>query len=408
MPNKPRLLLLSYAFPPAALPEAFVCAKRMGSLPDYSVDVVCLQPTSIAIRVDPSLDGYVSERFSRIERIELPLFLRLLLPLGIGAIFQTPGLIQIINRKALAAAMRLEPQHCVAMVTGSQWHAIHLVGLELKRRFPRLPWIAHFSDPWADNPFLLSTLRPYNRYLEAQVYRAADALSFTSRETIDLVLSGTRSAYRAKAFEIPHAFEPALYPATQLQPNGPLVLRSLGNFYGARSPQPLLQALAILLRQEPEQLDDVRVELIGSMPSKFQRNAIPKTLPHGILRVLPPVDYQSSLALMRSADMLLNIDGAFKQSAFLPSKLVDYIGAGRPILGITPPGTASRIIRELGGWVAEPSNPAEIAAVLSSALTYVRQHRRASWGTPDARSTYAVPTVAKRFGELVRSVIAAN
>jgi hypothetical protein len=43
------------------------------------------------------------------------------------------------------------------------------------------------------------------------------------------------------------------------------------------------------------------------------------------------VGYQESLKLMSEADALLVIDAPADQSVFLPSKLIDYIGAGRPI-----------------------------------------------------------------------------
>jgi hypothetical protein len=66
------------------------------------------------------------------------------------------------------------------------------------------------------------------------------------------------------------------------------------------------------------------------------------------------VDYKTSLALMESADLLLVIDAPFDQSVFLPSKLVDYIGAQRPIFAITPPGTSAKLVSDLGGMVAHP------------------------------------------------------
>ena len=145
-----------------------------------------------------------------------------------------------MNGKAFHAALDLGPERYAAMVTWSQWHAIHLVGVALKRRFPKLPWVAHFSDPWADNPFAPYRwiMRHYDRRQEFKVYRLADRLSFTSRETIDLVFSDNRAHFRAKAMELPHAFETALYPSAQPLKEGPLKLRSLGAFYGARSPEP--------------------------------------------------------------------------------------------------------------------------------------------------------------------------
>jgi hypothetical protein len=107
---------------------------------------------------------------------------------------------------------------------------------------------------------------------------------------------------------------------------------------------------------------------------------------------------------MRSADLLLNIEAPFAQSVFLPSKLVDYIGAERPVLGITPPGTASRVIRTLGGWVAGPDDPEAIAAILETALPQIERDRGAPWGDPDVRRSYAAAMVGERFSKVIKDI----
>ena len=60
----------------------------------------------------------------------------------------------------------------------------------------------------------------------------------------------------------------------------------------------------------------------------------------------------TSLALMKNADYLFLIDAAVpsnRQSVFFPSKLAEYLGSGKPIVGLTPKqGATARILRELG------------------------------------------------------------
>lgn len=402
-----RLLLLSYGFPPASVPEAFLSAKRLGNVPGLDVDVICLQPGP-DIRPDRSLDAYVAERFRRIERLRLPPLLRRLAGGKTSAVVQIPGFYHVVNRKALQAAMRLQPVRYDAMMTWSQWHSVHLVGVALKKRFPKLPWIAHFSDPWVDNPFAnYDPLRQaYDRYLEREVYESADVLSFTSHEAVDLVFVGPRARYRDRTIEVPHVFDPALYPDARPPQTGRLMFRSLGAFYRERSPEPLFQALAILRQREPALFDKIDVELIGSVPNQFLKSAALRSLPADTVRVLPPLDYRVSLGLMRSADLLLNIDAPFAHSPFLPSKLVDYMGAERPIFGITPPGVASRVIRDLGGWVAEPDRPEAIAISLAAAVRFVEDNRGKPWGDPAIRDQYSSALVGPRFSQIVERAIA--
>jgi Glycosyl transferase 4-like domain len=403
-----RLLLLSYGFPPAALPEAFLSAKRLGNMPGYDVDVICLQPGS-DIRHDHSLDAYVLDRFRHVKRLRLPPLLRLLAGGSTSAVVQVPGLYHVVNRHAFQAALRLlQSASYDAMVTWSQWHSIHLVGLALKKRFPKLPWIAHFSDPWVDNPLSSYDFirRAYDRHLERKVFESADVLSLTSRETVDLVFVESRAKYRCATVEIPHVFDPVLYPQEVMPHSGKLVFRSLGAFYGARSPEPLFKALALLRQRKPAVLDRIVVELIGSIPKHFLESQALQSLPRETVRVLPSVDYQTSLGLMRSADLLFNIDAPFVPSPFLPSKLVDYIGAERPIFGITPPGAASRVIGELGGWVCDPSRPDLIADKIMTAAQFIESNRGKQWGDAAAREQYSSALIGPRFSEIVDRAVA--
>ena len=310
------------------------------------------------------------------------------------------------KRAAGCIADACVPKRSDVLVTFGQPMADHLAGLRLKRDFGMI-WIAHFSDPWADNPFLTSSLaRRRARKLEAKVIAAADALVFTSPETVELVMSKYPGEWRRKAHVLPHAFEPALY-AGQKPMGDKLTLRYLGNFYGNRGPEPLYRALLFLRERAPELFKRIRVELVGNMSSRHRQSSALARLPPETVRISPPVAYRESLSLMKSADLLLSIDAPFENSVFLPSKLVDYIGAGRPILGITPPGTAARVIRELGGWVAHPDNAEEIAAAIKTALDGAEANRGAPWGSPGVRADYAAPRVAARFESIVNSLFSA-
>jgi len=107
---------------------------------------------------------------------------------------------------------------------------------------------------------------------------------------------------------------------------------------------------------------------------------------------------------MREADLLLHIDAPAGESVFLASKLVDYIGARRPILGITPRGTAHRLIGALGGWTAEPHAPAEIARQLAAVVDFLARRRNADWGADEVRRRYEAEAVALRFGEIIEEM----
>jgi hypothetical protein len=128
-------------------------------------------------------------------------------------------------------------------------------------------------------------------------------------------------------------------------------------------------------------------------------------LPPQCVKFLPKVSYLQSLALAKSADLLLNIDAPATTSVFLPSKLIDYIGAGQPIFGITPAGTAAKLILSVGGWVADPAQPEQIASQLSTALAYVEQRQTQLWGNTAVRMSYEASAVTASFQRMIAQLM---
>ena len=75
------------------------------------------------------------------------------------------------------------------IITWSQFHSVHLVGLELKK-LKKINWVTYFSDPWSDNPFQKSFLgleKTFNLALERKVITNSDQIIYTSEETRKLV-----------------------------------------------------------------------------------------------------------------------------------------------------------------------------------------------------------------------------
>jgi glycosyltransferase involved in cell wall biosynthesis len=288
----------------------------------------------------------------------------------------------------------------------------HLVGLRLKSALG-VPWIAHFSDPWVDNSFRRYEFlaRFLNMRLERRVVAAADRMIFTSQETLDLVMRKYPAHWRGKAAVLPHSFDPALYPPP-VRLHGPLLIRYLGNFYGHRSPVPLFRALTLMLARDPKMLRDVQFELVGQIPKRMQKHPSLRSLPDGLVRLRSPVPYTQSLALMSQSDVLLVIDGPDVLSVFLPSKLIDYLGARVPIFGIVPPGTSAKLLTRLGAPVANPDDPEAVATALRLVLERARARRDAPdwqpWGDPAIISEFDIASVSKAFSRIVHDTVQRN
>jgi glycosyltransferase involved in cell wall biosynthesis len=288
----------------------------------------------------------------------------------------------------------------------------NIIGLELKRRF-KLPWLAHFSDPWVDSPFRTDDrlTRALNTRLEQNVIEAADRLVFTSGETADLVMRKYDPALRSKVRVVPHAFESHLFPKVANYNGEPLIIRYLGDLYQSRTPKPLFQALEILSAKEPELLQRFRFEIVGDVHDLDVEQMGQSQLRDGQVVFRPRVNYRESLSLMSSASGLMVIDAPVpknSESVFLPSKLIEYIGADRPIIGLTPPGTASYLISRLGGWVADPGSPEQVAEILGQFLSFVWERRHdleTGWGGPAVREEFQAKAVARKFQQVLMELV---
>ncbi|WP_295002634.1 glycosyltransferase [uncultured Dechloromonas sp.] len=409
------LLAVSYMLPPNLYPQAIQVGRMLHNLP-ARIGVVCGQVHQFASGLDcyPDFDEKLS------YRLEVPFSPRLsgwthrLAVYGFPLYARSPDEFKSWvpdAEKAVLAHFERNPERPQALLTFGEPMSDHLLGLRLKQKLA-LPWVAHFSDPWSDNPFRrrfpLSNF--LNRRYEAQVVRHADRVIFTSQETLDLVMRKYPGEWRAKARVLPHGFEPALYGERQREGDDSIVLRYLGNFYGNRSPLPLFKALAILHRESPSLLEGVRVELVGHIPPRMFMNSAYRALPAGLVQTVSTVSYRQSLRLMADADLLLVIDAPEEFSVFLPSKLVDYLGAGVPILGIVPPGASAKLISRMGGEVANPRDLPAVVDSLRRSIADCRQaqaeKRNTSWGNSTVRQQYCADTVAERLHSIISEVVA--
>jgi glycosyltransferase involved in cell wall biosynthesis len=328
-----------------------------------------------------------------VDRFNVPVF------------YRTPDHLRAWKNKVLKRIQRLiesERYRPDIVVTFSFPLIDAIIGLELKRQYG-FPWLAHFSDPWVDNSFknFDRFTKVLNSKLERKVMESADRIVFTSTETAELVMSKYDPELACKVRTVPHAFEPDLFRSSS-NSYSCLPVRFLGDLYHDRTPKPLFTALERLLISDPALVKKFTFEIIGDLHQLNLMELGLGRLPECLVVVKPRVNYSESLSLMSSASGLMVIDAPVPQnrkSVFLPSKLIEYVGAGRPVVGLTPPGTAADLIHDLGGWVADPTDPHELETVMRNFLNFVLANigSDSPWGDDKVRRRFQVDNVAAVF-----------
>ncbi|MCB2227464.1 MAG: glycosyltransferase [Desulfarculaceae bacterium] len=406
----PLVLAVSFHYPPAPEPRAvqvhrLLAAARLPVMLLRGHDVITDPDASVAVGRGFTPLAEVLLRYDRGRGLlrRQNRWLRRGLPVW----GRTPDAWRSWARPATQAALRhlrlsgIQPEVVVSFAF--PW-SDHLVGQALAREL-NLPWVAHFSDLWSDWPFRGDDRwsAQYNRRLEERIVAGADLCLFPTGGMAEVFMRKYPEAWRGKARVLPHLYDPEAFGPGEFAPGGERIIRYLGSLYGSRSPKPLFQALGLLLRESPTLLEGVRLEIVGEPPLNLEADQDLAALPPGLVEFTGRVSYQRSLELMQSAEALMLLEFPAEESVWLPSKLVDYLGAGRPILGIAPPGEAADFILRAGGAVAPPGDPVAVAVMLTDYLQ--RPPAPTPWGDAAMRQEYEATRVAGLFKDYLREVL---
>jgi glycosyltransferase involved in cell wall biosynthesis len=404
-----RLLAISWEMPPLSGPRAVQVSRTLRQLVPLGWEswVVCFGPQSTRYNQDAELAARLRAPgvtlvpvHSLEERLVFRALWRLVPPVKL-----LPDEKWVWIGAASRAARRLAAERRFDVVVSfAQPFSDHLIGLRV-RRATGLPWVAHFSDPWTDSPYLRGARwqqRLWKR-LEADVVRGADALVFVNAQTADRVMRKYPDEWRRKAHVVPHGFDSHEPPMTAAARDDRLTIVHTGRFYdGLRTPESLLRAVAVLARSR-DLAPALRIVFVGT-PILSQRRLATS------LGLDPVVEFTGRLPAAESArwaaaaDVLLLIDAPAEESLFLPSKLIDYLPARKPILAVTPPrGASADLVRALGYPVIAPEDVSGLAAAIDALLAAKQDGRLAQSPSHDE--------IAKRYdihrtaGELVQILV---
>jgi glycosyltransferase involved in cell wall biosynthesis len=108
----------------------------------------------------------------------------------------------------------------------------------------------------------------------------------------------------------------------------------------------------------------LRIEFAG----RYQGNVLP-VAPADLQDVVSFHPYRNPEAIadwLQGADVFLLVEAKMKEGIYLPSKLSEYLGGGRPILALSPTeGVIADCLQQGGGIVVEPDDVNGISVALS-------------------------------------------
>jgi len=255
----------------------------------------------------------------------------------------------------------------------------NVVGWLLKKK-TKLSWIAFFADPWGNSPDL--KFKFLRRIIEKQVLLTADAVVYSNYRLESWALSqfpGLRDKISHKVFAIPYFYDSKLYPSIQEKGlKEKIIFRHLGQIPVGGYIISLLYALKMLFDENPDIAQKVIFEFYGKASPKYNGKVekLSKTLKlenqvvfHSDLKKIIHVPYSESLRLMKEADalVLLGIHPSYFHGwgdTILHIKLIDYIGANKPIFALCGKNSLTSELLNDGISICSSDSPAEIKDVL--------------------------------------------
>lgn len=405
-----RLLAISWDMPPLSGPRAVQVGRTLKHLVPLGWEswVVCFGPRSDRYNQDLELASRLRAP-AGVTLVPVPSLEEQLLCRALWRL--VPPLKQLPDEKwvwigaaARAARQLVSETPFDVLVSFAQPWSDHLIGLRV-RRATGLPWVAHFSDPWTDSPYLHGhrwQRRLWAR-MEADVVSGADAIVFVNAQTADRVMRKYPTEWRRKAHVVPHGFDrdeaPPPPPAAR---DERLTIVHTGRFYdGVRTPEPLLRALSALKRRRPLR-SHLRVVFVGTPIPSHRRLASSLGL-DDVVEFTGRLSFAESARWTAAADVPLVIDAPAEENLFLPSKLIDYLPAGKPILALTPPrGASADLVRALGYPAIAPDDEAGIERALEALLAARAEGRLAASPTHDeVARQYDIHRTAAAFAEVL-------
>jgi glycosyltransferase involved in cell wall biosynthesis len=224
-----------------------------------------------------------------------------------------------------------------AIVSVSDPFTGHLVGMRLKKDFAELTWLADVGDPFSfQDAIPVNNVGLYGRRnvaVEREVFSRADAVTVTNPAVMaEYAARFPESA--GKILVIPPLLSlPTLPPAAALlfPPDGRLRLVCIGTLYHhVRNPAFLLRLFARMLSLPLS--DRLELHFFGDVSdcrncfAGLESGVAGKISLHGM------VDRETVARAMGEAAALVHIGNVTRYQ--LPSKVVEYAAAGRPVINI--------------------------------------------------------------------------
>lgn len=415
-----RVLVIAYYFPPMGLSGVQRVAKFVKYLPQHG-----WKPTVLTVRpggyyaFDPSLSEEIetadvevvrtrsldpTQLFGRRTSIEMPAATRRKWWRRFTQLIFVPdnkiGWFPLAYRRGQRL---LRNGSFDAIFATAPPYTSLLIGSALSRR-SGTPLVVDYRDDWIGSThhgYPTPLHRRMHERLEARVLRQSSRV-VTINSYIQEALERRHPEQGEIMSVIPHGFDPQDFDSqdfgdiagevadgssereTGAETHKKMTFLYSGIFYDAQQPDTFLRALAGLFDRLGETRSSVTAEFVGHVPG-HTRSLIRQLGIADNVRLHGYLPHGDTVQLLRGADVLwMTVGHQEGEKQISTSKLFEYFGARRTVLGLVPRGAAYDAIADYSAGVAAP--PEDVEAVTDALEALYRKWKGGSLPIPDEQN----------------------
>jgi len=249
-------------------------------------------------------------------------------------------------------------------------------------------WVFDYQEPVSPQQMRMRRRSPLQRLWRGRLAR----LERGTLHRIGRVLFTAESNRRAyvelgfvpapRTAHVPYFYDATFFDRPAPPPHGGFEIVYFGTFdwRGARSPGTFLRAFAEFLQRHPEARSVARFRFHGQWPSPCEEQVRALGLADVVVRG-PVWDHDRYLEEVRRSPVLLLVVSP-QHDLYMPSKIVDYLGARRPVLALVPPGSEMHGVLQRAGYDRDCCDPFDVPGTLAALERLWADYRAGSLRPP--------------------------
>ena len=277
-----------------------------------------------------------------------------------------------INPAVQKASEIIEDKNIEAIFSTAPPFSNHIVGKKLKDLFG-IPLVLDYRDAWLNNHFMddmFGWQKKIMRNMEQSCLERADRVLGLD----DFMIENMKEAYGKAVPEstvIPHGFDPQDFensnePSLNYK-DGKLNFLYSGLFYESNQPDIFLKAIKKAFERNLLNTEEIHLHFQGGLDERINKlidrlGLMSNVSDYGYLH------HDIAVSNLLKADVLWMIsDFNSKHKQVKSGKLFEYIGTGKPILGILRNGQAKSLLKKYGaGYTCDPDDVDGLVLVLKN------------------------------------------